>query len=93
LLLITFYCATVLGRSALRAKGHAVRTVEGIVSSLPWQSADRARAEALLRDIQSIEGGAMVPLLHNPLVKAALLPFGSLTSVYLLEFLLEQYGQ
>ena len=92
-LLITFYSATVLGRSALRAKRQAVRTVERIVSSLTWQSADRARAEALLHDIQSIEGGAMVPLRRNPLVAAALLPFGSLSSMYLLEFMLEQFGQ
>jgi len=93
LLLITFYSATVLGRSAIRAKRQAVQTVEGIVSSLAWQSADRARAEALLQDIESIDGGAMVSLRRNPLVAAALLPFGSLSSVYLLEFLLEHIGQ
>lgn len=91
-LLITFYCATVLGRSSIQAKQEAVRAVEGIVASLPWQSDERARAEALLKDIQSINGGAMVPLRRNPLVTAALLPFGSLSSVYLLEFFLEQFG-
>ena len=92
-LLITLYSATLLGRSSLRAKRQATRTAESLVNSMASQGSYRARAEALLQDIRSIDGGAMVPLRRNPVVAAALLPFGSLSSVYLLELFLEQIGQ
>jgi hypothetical protein len=92
-LTIAIYSATVLGRSAIRVKQRALQDVDAVIASMPRNSDTRKQAEALRAEIEATRGGAMVPLPKNPVVAAALLPFGSLSSLYLLDFVIEHLGQ
>ena len=87
-LLVILFSAMVLGNSAIRFKGRAVDAAERIMKSIPRKSNQRDEAEALVEEIQTSDGGAMVPLRKNPLIAATLVPLGSFSSLYLLELFL-----
>jgi hypothetical protein len=90
---LDLYCAWILGVSAMRAKNNSLSAVTQWMNRLPTGDAGRESAERILKEIESLQSVALVPLRNQPVIRAALLPFGSLGTLSLIDALLTYLGQ
>jgi hypothetical protein len=88
--LVVIGCAVALHRSAEASRDQARRRLnEKIVAARKSEDSGRAgQLEMLLRRVEELRDGAFSPFSQQPLVRALLLPLGSLGGTALLGYLL-----
>ena len=90
-LLCAAACVIILRNAAERLRHLAIDRLSALLmvtygSRLlePWLA---RRLELMLHDVREISRGAFAPMMHQPLVKAALLPLGGAGGIAVIEYL------
>jgi hypothetical protein len=87
--LIACINAFLMQRAATRARRLAIERLQALLLRSKGQAAggypNPAHLEAIIESIRSLRQGAFVPFTEQPLVRAALIPFGSAGGLYLVD--------
>jgi hypothetical protein len=89
---ILLFSAYLLGNTARRARESAVDDLNRIVLAMPHDE-NRKHAQELQKALEGIPSRAARPLLRHPIITAALLPFGGLSGLPLLQALIDGVQQ
>lgn len=78
----------IMQRAASKAKSECLKLVETrrLHSAGTGDTVRKTAFDTLMEHVRSMKEGAFLPFLEQPLVRAALLPFGGAGGVYLLDF-------
>ena len=94
--LVTFACALLLQRSAQRARDMAVERMTAYLlharGDSPQKTSYIAQLQMMLDEIKGERRGAFLPVLQQPIVKAFMVPAGSLGGLQLIEYALTGTG-